>query len=231
MTTYKELLIIIALLFYAAASFANDANAGTGTVAETMVSGGYVYVRLAEDGTWLAASPVPVAVGDRVSYADGAMMKGFYSRTLGRTFDSILFVMKLDINNQVDADTHANAAAGNPHRVARSVAAVAPQAGEIAPLDGGSTVAGVLAEYAQLQDQQVSLRARVMKVSPNILGKNWITLQDGTGTAPENQLIATSAQVVAVGEIVIVKARVNTNVDLGSGYTYTVLLEDATFTQ
>ncbi len=209
MTTLKILLLASFLLFSAPAAFAGDADTGTGTVAETMISGGYVYVRLKEDGTWLASSPVPVAVGNRVSYADGTMMKDFYSRTLDRSFDAILFVTKLDINTKVDVD--------------------APQAGEITPLDGGKTVADVLAEYAQLKDQQVGLRARVMKVSPNILGKNWITLQDGTGTSPHNQLIATSSETVAIGDLVTAKGVIRTNVDLGSGYTYTVLLEKATF--
>lgn len=237
MTNLKTLLITSALLLSTLSTFADDKGsaddkgAGGGTVAETMVSGGYVYVRLAEDDSWLASSPVPVSVGDRVAYASGAMMKDFYSRTLDRTFDSILFVMKLDIDSQTDADTHASAVSGNPQGVATSSAAVAPKAGDIAPLDGGRTVADVLAEYVQLENQQVSLRARVMKISPNILGKNWITLQDGSGTAPDNRLIATSSETVAVGDLVTVTGQVHTNVDLGSGYTYTVLLEEATFSQ
>ena len=70
-----------------------------------------------------------------------------------------------------------------------------------------------------------------MKVSLNIVGKNWITLQDGTGTAPDNRLIATSSEVVSVGDLVTVKGVVHTNVDLGSGYTYSVLLEEATFSR
>jgi len=34
------------------------------------------------------------------------------------------------------------------------------------------------------------------------MGKNWITLQDGTGTAPNNRLIATSLELVGVGDLV-----------------------------
>lgn len=231
MTNLKMLLIAGALFLCALTSFADDENAGTGTVAETMVSGGYVYVRLAEDGTWLASSRVPIAVGDKVTYTSGVMMKDFYSRTLDRTFEFILFVRKLEVVNQVDAATHADANAGIPHAVAKSITAAAPRAGEITPLDGGETVASVLAGYEQLKDRQVALRARVMKLSPNIAGKNWITLQDGTGTAPVNRLIATSSEIVGVGDLVTVKGVINTNVDLGSGYNYTVLLEEATFSQ
>ena len=70
-----------------------------------------------------------------------------------------------------------------------------------------------------------------MKVSKNVMGKNWITLQDGTGTAPNDRLIATSSEVVAVGDLVTVTGVVHTNVDLGSGYNYSVLIEEATFSK
>lgn len=231
MTILKTLLIASVMLIYLPVSFADNGKAGTGTVAETMLSGGYVYVRLEEGDTWLAATPVPVSVGDRISYSDSATMKNFRSRTLDRTFDYILFVTKLEVVNQADADAQAVVARNNPHTAVPGGTAVAPQAGEIAPLDSGKTVAGILAEYEQLKDQPVALRARVTKVSPNILGKNWITLQDGTGAAPDNQLMATSSEVVAVGDLVTVRGVIHTNVDLGSGYSYEVLLEDAVFSQ
>ena len=75
------------------------------------------------------------------------------------------------------------------------------------------------------------MRAKVVKFSPNILGKNWVTLEDGTGTAPNNKLVVTSSWSVAVGDEVVVKGKVKNNVDIGAGYTYEVLLEEASFSQ
>ena len=231
MTTLKILIITSALLFGTSASIANDENTGTGTVAEAITSGGYVYVRLEEDDAWVASSPIPVAVGDKVTYSGGMMMKDFASRTLNRKFEYIIFAGKLEIVNEFDADAHASAAASDQHDFAKSETAPEPQAGEIAPLEGGKTIADVHAGPEQLKDQQIALRARVMKVSKNIMGKNWITLQDGTGAAPKNRLIATSSELVGVGDLVVVKGVVHTNVDLGSGYNYPVLIEEATFTK
>jgi len=105
----------------------------------------------------------------------------------------------------------------------------APVAGEIKPLADGKTIADIFVESDQLKDQVVSLNAKVIKVNKAIMGKNWITLQDGTGMKPEDKLVATSKAVVAPGDIVIVKGTVKTDVDLGRGYSYKVLLEDATF--
>ena len=56
-------------------------------------------------------------------------------------------------------------------------------------------------------------------------------MQDGTGTEPDNKLLTTSQEVVAPGDLVIVKGTVAADVDLGYGYEYTVLLEEATFSE
>ena len=80
-----------------------------------------------------------------------------------------------------------------------------------------------------MKDQVVSLNARVIKINKAIMGRNWITLQDGTGTAPDNKLLATSQEVVSPGDLVTVKGTVSTDIDLGYGYKYKVLLEEATF--
>jgi hypothetical protein len=231
MNFLKTLTITCALLFYAPMLFANDEKTGTGTVVETMTTGTYVYVRLKEGDAWIASSNTPVQVGDKVKYYGGNTMKDFTSRTLQRSFEYIIFAGRLEVINEVNADSHANAPTNDPHTVAKSAAAVAPTAGEITPLDGGKTIADVHTNRDQLKDQQIALRARVMKVSLEISGKNWITLQDGTGTAPNNKLIATTSEVVTVGDLVTATGVVHTDVDLGSGYNYSVLLEEATFTK
>ncbi len=64
-----------------------------GVVRETMNSGGYTYMRLETSGgeRWVATTEMPLHVGDTVSVDGGDVMNGFHSRTLNRTFDSIVF--------------------------------------------------------------------------------------------------------------------------------------------
>ena len=107
----------------------------------------------------------------------------------------------------------------------------APKAGEIKPLADGKTVADIFADSDQLKEQVVSLNARVIKINKAIMGKNWITVQDGTGTAPNDRLLTTSQEVVAPGDLVIVTGTVKTDIDLGYGYQYKVLLEEAAFSE
>ena len=63
------------------------------------------------------------------------------------------------------------------------------------------------------------------------MGKNWVTLQDGTGAEPDNKLIATSEELVSPGDLVIASGTLRYDADIGSGYKYKVLLEKAIFTK
>jgi hypothetical protein len=105
----------------------------------------------------------------------------------------------------------------------------APAPGEIKPLPGGKTIAEIYAEPGEMKDQVVSLNAKVIRFKSKLMGKNWIALQDGTGSKPDNKIVATSQEVVKPGDLVIVKGTLATNVDLGRGYSYKVMLEEATF--
>jgi hypothetical protein len=80
----------------AAQPAAGAAQAGdplSGKVVETMSSGGYTYVCLENNGikTWVAMPMTMVKVGQQVTCKPGAEMKNFTSKTLNRTFGSIIF--------------------------------------------------------------------------------------------------------------------------------------------
>ena len=235
MNILKSVIVAAALLFIGSTSLAFDTptGKGTGTVAETMNSAGYTYVRLAEDGRWVAGPTTEVAVGDNVVYAAAVEMGQFHSRSLNRTFEQILFAQSLKVTSLVRAEAHADSAAvakmGEELGIEKTASTNLPEIGEIDPIDGGKTIDSIRTDYEKLNGQEVEVRARVIKVSKNILGKNWITLQDGTGTAPENKLLATSAELVEIGDLVTAAGIVKTNVDLGSGYKYKVVLEETTF--
>jgi len=65
----------------------------SGKVVETMNSGGYTYINLEKDGNrkWVAVPSMKVAVGQELELKNGAVMTGFFSKTLNRTFDAVIF--------------------------------------------------------------------------------------------------------------------------------------------
>jgi hypothetical protein len=203
------------LSLFGPVSLVADTGSNSGTVAETIDAGGYTYLRIKESDTWIATSTMEVSEGAQVEYSGGSEMLNFHSKSLDRTFESIWFVGNVNVSGN---DT-----------IPKSTAIASPAPGEIEKLKGGKTVKEVLSNPAALDTQTISLRARVTKVNADIMGRNWITLQDGTGTAPDNKIIATSQEMVTVGDTVTAKGVISNDVDLGSGYHYSALLEGATF--
>jgi len=68
-------------------------NSLSGKVVETMNSGGYTYVLIENNGKkiWVAGPQTTVKVGQQVACEPGMEMKNFTSKTLNRTFESIIF--------------------------------------------------------------------------------------------------------------------------------------------
>jgi hypothetical protein len=206
-------------------------NAGSGTVAETVEVPNYVYIRVELDEgeeAWGATSTMDVNIGDKISWDGGNVMKDFGSRSLGRSFDWVLFAEHVEVAARTMPASHPSGL--EPHAPMTAEAVAPPAPGEITLLEGGHTVTAIHAQRTELAGQEISIRARVMKVSEQILGKNWITLQDGTGEAPFDRLIATTDELPEIGKTLVARGTIGLDVDLGSGYNYATLLEEAVFT-
>lgn len=100
----------------------------------------------------------------------------------------------------------------------------------VPPLEGGVTVEQIVRDAAKLEGKRVRLAAKVVKATPNILGRTWLHVQDGTGEASrgDHDLVVTTRGEVALGAILEIEGTVVVDKDLGRGYRYEVLLEDAT---
>jgi len=97
--------------------------------------------------------------------------------------------------------------------------------------EGGKTVAEVYADKDQLAGKTVIVRGKIVKARANVMGKNWLHLRDGTGTEQTNDLTVTTAgPLPSVGETAVVTGTVALNRNLGLGYQYDVLVEDAKVT-
>jgi predicted aspartyl protease len=92
---------------------------------------------------------------------------------------------------------------------------------------GGKTVQEVYQEKIKLNGKRVTLRGKVVKYNEAIMGKNWLHLRDGTGKDPTNDLTVTTQAKTKVGDTVLVEGAVTLDKDLGAGYKYDVMIEDA----
>ncbi len=220
----KPVLVLVALVLAAAGPTAQAAPSPQaitvkGEVLETRDVDSYTYLRLktAEGEIWAAVPTTAVKKGAVVTIGDAMMMENFESKTLKKKFDKIVFGQIVDPNVKP----------APPHGAAAPTAAVAKVAKAIGP--DARTIAEVVKGRTAFKDKSVLVRGQVVKVNLGILGKNWLHLQDGTGTVADgtNDILVTTKDVAARGDIVTVKGIVHTDVNLGSGYAYAVLIEDA----
>jgi len=130
-------------------------------------------------------------------------------------------LMPMSSHSQTDGAVSASAGAA-PQDTAVTVQPSAPPA-------GGLSIADTWAKRATLANKSVTVRGTVVKVNNNIMGFNWLHLQDGSGKAADNtnDLTVTTDAVVKVGDVVTVTGILAIKKDFGSGYSYEAILEKA----
>jgi hypothetical protein len=212
----------------------DDPNAGlSGKVVETMDGGGYTYVCLEQNGkkTWVAMPQTKVVVGSNMTMQPGHEMRNFPSKSLGRTFDSIIFTGGPAASSTVPA-VHPTVGAspqGATGSAAQTTAKDKAIKVEKAAGPNAFTVAEVYAKRSELDKKTVAVKGKVVKVSEGILGKNWIHIQDGSGNQKTgtHNLVATTQDMSAVGDIVTITGTFAKDRDFGAGYLYKAIVEDA----
>ncbi len=263
-TAYQRLLFCLAigLAVFVGLVTSTSAQAGdgslTGKVLETMDSGGYTYLQIDTGSAkpWIAIPQSKVAVGEEVSCRPGMVMKNFSSKTLNRTFASIIFSEGLvqaaasphlgpkQTNSGADSFASAIAAEGQEpqaHQVQAagsggSLGAITPFADisvDKAEGENGYRVGDIFSKKEALNGKTLRIRGQVVKFSPMIMGRNWIHLQDGSGdpTTNSHDLVITSNDSVKVGDTVTMEGVLAANKDFGAGYKYEAIVESAKVVQ
>ena len=191
----------------------------TGEVLEVKDVDSYTYLLLkTQDGeTWAAVGAAAVKKGAKVTIENVSVMKNFESKSLKKTFPTIVF------GNL--ASSGAAAPAGAAKAVDSSPIMVPKATGANA-----RTVAEVMTKPGALKDKPVQVRGKVVKYNAGIMGKNWIHLRDGTGSAADgtDDILVTTVAAAKLGDVLTASGVVHTDKDFGSGYAYKVLIEDAT---
>ena len=211
-----------------------DGSPFKGKVLETADGGTYIYLKLqtADGPVWAATTKQSIPTGADVVIHDPMLMTNFQSKTLNRTFDEIVFASAVSVeDSQAAGPTKAQMTAA--HQGAATAATSVPVA-KVARAAGpsGRTVAEVYAQKTQLSGKNVAVRGTVVKFNAGIMDRNWIHLRDGSGSAADstNDLLVTTdpKQIAKVGDVILVSGPVKTDVNYGSGYAYSVVIEGAT---
>lgn len=242
---------LLAILMYVAVSCAwageapaaNPSATGTvrGKVLEVKDVENFTYLRLkTQDGeTWAAIIKAPVKVGDAIEIEHAIVMTDFESKSLKKTFPSIIFGRLGGAGAVDDAGMGEPAMNGHPANAlgtsyatlpARKLEAINDEHVARAKGANARSVAEVMTAGAKLKDKTVRVRGKVVKYNPGIMGRNWVHLRDGSGSAADgtNDILVTTLNEAKPGDIVTAQGVVHVDKDFGAGYSYKVLIEDAT---
>jgi hypothetical protein len=209
-----------------------------GTVLERLDAPPYSYIRIktAEGESWVAVPKAEVANGAEIVVSGAMPMSDFESKTLKRKFATVYFGTLAGAEGaQPAAAGPAEGMGGSPPNMAAQHAAAAAGPSDVGnvkvPKASGAdarTVAEVYAQRAALKEKPVTIRGKVVKYNEGIMGRNWMHIRDGSGTAgKDNDLTITTAEKAGVGDVVVVKGTVRVDKDFGAGYAYPVIIEDA----
>ncbi len=216
------------------------ANGKSFEVAEVIQGTTYTYIRAKENNGefWMAISKQEVKPGEVYFYTEGLPMQNFHSKEVDRTFDEIYFVStisKTPIKNgemggmgtgamggmgAMGGSNDAPAHSGKVNTEQNSAITLNKSAGEI-------TVAQVFAKRDEFAGKEIEIKGVVVKVNKEVMGKNWIHIQDGTNDNGNFDLTITSTDIAEVNDEITVKGKIVLNKDFGYGYSYEVIMEDA----
>lgn len=235
---YKErffILVILVLVFSSCVRNKNpqqmqqsviQPNQNVFEVTEVIQGSTYTYLQVKENmqDRWVAIAKKEVNKGDVFYYDEALQMTDFHSKEIDRTFDVIYFINTVSKTplNQQPAAMQGGMSAAHSGKVAAKDAEV-----EITKPEGEVSIADVYTNKGDYSSKEFEIRGVVVKVNEQVMGKNWVHIQDGTGTGGNFDLTITTQAKVQVGDEVVFKGKITLEKDFGAGYFYDVIMEDA----
>lgn len=208
------------------AAIAEDLPPGTHAVSiiEVIQTSNYTYLQVFENNVkyWIAVASREAKAGDVLYFTDGMEMKNFHSKELDRTFPSIYFVQ--DPSETLDRSDKSMKSSGKVQMKKFNDISVEPAT-------GGISIADLYKNKDNYNEKPARIRGIVVKFNKNIMGKNWVHIQDGTSADDNFDLTITTMDEVSEGNIVTFEGTIRLNKDFGAGYAYDVIMEDAKATE
>jgi hypothetical protein len=191
-----------------------------GSVNEVLHTDKYTYLNVEENGEnyWIAASQMDVQKGETVYFTGGLLKKNFQSREFNRVFETLYLV------SNIQKEPGGNEAGNGMPGQGSGHASVEPPK-DVKPAEGAIKISELLANKQKYAGKTVKLTGKCVKINPNIMGRNWIHLQDGS--ANNYDLTVTTSENIPLGHVVTIEGTVALDKDFGAGYKYDIIIEGA----
>jgi hypothetical protein len=226
--------IVFAILLFGINATAQDPHADNGLkkviVQEVLQVSSYTYLNVLENGVkkWIAVPTMEAKLGEIYYYTSGVEMRDFESKELDRTFESVLFLGYITPADSIDPESgivDPNAKKEKPVTNAKQPTRDKLEL-NIDGVEGGIRIEEVFKNAQQYAGKKVKIIGEVTKFNKAIMGKNWVHFQDGTTFEGAYDLMITTQENLAVGDVVVFEGVIALDKDFGAGYFYKVILEE-----
>jgi len=186
-------------------------------VLEVLQADRYTYLKVSEkeEEFWIAALKLDnAAVGDTYLYQGGLLKTNFESQEHHRTFDKIYLVSEI-INAKVHPGNNLmeNSSTNHTHSNINIPS---------------NKIADLISNSKKYENKEIVISGKIVKANYGIMNSNWYHIQDGTSVkGAKSDLVVTSKLEMQQGTQVQLKGKVVLNKDLGSGYFFKVMVEEA----
>ena len=171
----------------------------------------------------MAANP-----GETYQYQGGMIMEDFYSKELDRTFDKVVFLEALFSENSSSKQESAPMEQRSQQVDYEAMVSIEKANVEVKAVEGSISIAELYSDPGAYEGKKIRVKGEVTKFNAAIMSRNWVHIQDGSEYEGKFDLTATSSESFEMGNIVTLEGILKLNKDFGYGYSYELLLENAT---
>ena len=97
---------------------------------------------------------------------------------------------------------------------------------KLEPCDGCTSISSLLSNKQSFSGKVIRVKGQVTKFNPEIMGKNWVHIQDGSEFQGGFDLTITTDKKVSLGDTVTFEGKIVLDKDFGYGYFYNILMEE-----
>lgn len=200
-------------------------------ISEVLPGNRYLYALVEENGRqfWISTGKKDVKKGESYYYTESILKTQFESKEHNRVFDTLYLVTEL-VPESHGQDMHGFSSSpidGEQVQIIKK--SMIKEQDSAAVFAGRIKIAELVDNPDKYAGKKVELTGVCTKVNAGIMGRNWLHLKDGSRDSYD--LVITSPEMAEKGSEITIRAIVRLNVDLGSGYSYPILLENGVIAQ
>ncbi len=192
------------------------------TVVDSLSASRYVYLKVKEGARnyWISTWKMPFKKGDVFFYKGGILKLNFYSKEHNMYFDTLYLISKI---SKVPVFTKTNAL-----DKLESKTNISTKEPEISKEVKKNIVKlkDLFANPEKYKGKIIKISGKCTKVNMNIMGKNWIHIQEKGIGDKVFDLVVMSKDAAQVGENCYFEGKIDTKLDLGAGYFFDVIMQE-----